>query len=133
MVRCLSLAALCVAFLLALAVPHVPAAASDVDCASKATRPAGEIFELICGSEGACGSGSLCLHALGRDALGDFYVCRCSGSGMTKCCQLILRAPYLIPEAVGSCAECGQVGNCSMNAAPTGHKAVCSDRDMERS
>lgn len=133
MLRTLSLAALCVVFSLAFAVRLVPAAPADAPCAANEAHLVEDEWDILCGAESSCGAGSLCFRATGRDALGDFFVCRCTGSGMSKCCQLILRADTRFPEAAGSCTDCGRTGECTMSASSTRFKASCGNGDVERS
>jgi hypothetical protein len=73
------------------------------------------------------------MKAVSRDSMGDFVVCRCSGSQMTLCCQLVLRASTHRPEAKGGCASCGQSGDCGMAIYPSKYKAECKLGDVGRS
>lgn len=127
------LAMIGLAFSLALAVPTLPAAPADPQCAANEALLVEHDWDIICGLESSCGAGSICTRAVGRDALGDFFVCRCSGSDMSKCCQLILRASTRFPEAMGSCSDCGQSGECTLSATVTSYKAKCGKSDVERS
>jgi len=129
MLRTTLLAMVILATSLAFAVPTAPAAPADpgnTRCAAEIAIKSQGGWDVICGGESACGATTLCLRTIGRDVLGEFYVCRCDGGKMTSCCQLILRRSTNFPQAKGNCSDCGEAGLCVMDAiGPTTYKAVC--------
>jgi hypothetical protein len=133
MLRTTLLAMVIMAVSLALAVPVAPAAPTDAQCAaSQANQTLGD-WDILCGTESACGADTLCLRTVARDALGDFYVCRCNGGQMSRCCQLVLRFSTRLPEARGNCTDCGESGECNMKIlSATTYKSDCRLGGVQR-
>lgn len=114
------------------ALPAAPAPHVTEQCAASQAQESSGNWDILCGGELSCGSGTFCMRALSRDAEGDFYVCRCDGGEISKCCQLILRVSTQRPEARGSCSDCGQTGDCVMTGGTKQFKADCRFYGSER-
>lgn len=124
MQRSLIAVALAIALLvLSAAAAPVPTPVVADGCHAKYAVQEHGSWSLGCGS--SCTSGS-CKEASGRDALGTFRGCRCEDQGFERCCQVVFDVDTKSLRAKGACANCDEIGECSLVGEGVEIVALCS-------